>query len=325
MERHAQPPSPESNSSNDDKKGAVNLFNLAENIIKLSAILGAFGYMSLRAHLNYLGIPSTSSLGVERYLMETYNLVVTTFFPLVSVLLRIGAAVFLLYLIARGLKTFAPRLKQLSILKNRSLLTEDKFSEYAARPIVSGLLLLIVLGVYIWLQHMLESQWQYQSVAVGSLQTAHLEQADDVWFYYLVCLLCIFGLVAYRIVSRVQKSQPQAQGYKLARSLLIMFAIGLIAVALHLPILYGRLVHYTDYTWVSLIDKDPNRSAAICGLLVLESQSSLLLWRAEEGAGKIIEVPRLHIQSIATGPTFNLINLAHDAAVTGKNQPDCGR
>jgi len=316
-----------SNPPEDEKKGVTQLFDLAEKIVKLSAILGVFGYMSLRSHLNYLGIPSTSSLGIERYLMETYNLVVTTFFPLVSVLLRIALALFLLYLLspllARLFKRFSPFLRRVFRVKGPSKPIAQIIREYSAKPIVPGLLLLFVLGIYVWLQEMLDASWQYDSIAVGLLQSSHLQQADAVWFYYLICLLCIFGFLAYSLLSRTQKLQPQAKGHQLGRLLLLMCAVGIVALALHLPILYGRLIHYTNYTLVGLNYKVDDRSVSICGLLVLDSQSSLLLWRAEKGVGNILEVPRSQIQTMSTGSTLDLIKLAQDAANKGTTQPDC--
>jgi hypothetical protein len=311
----------------DDKRGGAQLFDLVEKIVKLSAVLGVFGYMSLRSHLNYLGIPSTSSLGIERYLMETYNLVVTTFFPLVSVLLRIGLALFFLYLLSpllvRIFKRFSPFLKKVLRIKGPSAPIAETLRGYSAKPIVPGLLLLFVLVLYIWLQEMLDANWQYDSVVVGPLQSSHLEHTDAVWFYYLICLLCIFGFLAYSLVSRIQKLQPQPKGYKLGRLLLVMFAIGVVGLALHLPILYGRLIHYTNYTLVGFDYKVGDQSVPICGLLVLDSQSSVLIWRAERGAGNILEVPRSQIQTMSSGPTLDLIKSAQDAANKGTKQPDC--
>src|SRR5205809_6678232 len=51
------------------------LVELAEKLIKASTLLAVFGYMSLRAQINHLGIPLGSSPGVEAYLYETYSLV----------------------------------------------------------------------------------------------------------------------------------------------------------------------------------------------------------------------------------------------------------
>src|ERR1700722_15775251 len=44
-----------------------------ERLLKVSGLLALFGNMSFRAHFNFLGISSVSTLGVEQYLMETYR------------------------------------------------------------------------------------------------------------------------------------------------------------------------------------------------------------------------------------------------------------
>lgn len=319
--------SEEPNSIPKDKRAGAKFIDLAENIVKLSAILGVFGYMSLRAHLNYVGISYTSSLGIERYLMETYNLVVTTFFPLVSVLLRLVLGLFLLYLLrvplARAWNGFRLILNKVFKTNLDSESIREALRRSCSKPLTSGLLLLFPLVVYVGLQELLDRYSNSDAIAVGPLKSSNLERIDAVLPYYLLCLICMFGFFVYSIVSRIQKTQPQLKPHRLGRLFLTMFAVTLLALALHIPIIYGRFLHSSNYNLIGLNHKVGDRSISTCGLLVLDSDSSVLIWRAEKRAGRIIEIPRSQIQVMSTGPNLDLMSLARQAADNDAMIPIC--
>jgi hypothetical protein len=288
------------------KAGGEKLLDLAKKLVKLSAILGVFGYMSLRSHLNYLGISSTSSLGIERYLMETYSLVITTFFPLLSVLLRITAGLLFLYLIAIFITRVLKINEAIGKLKNR-------LYKYWSSPLGPGLILLTVLSVYGLTQSMIDSYWIYDSIAVGQLQPGLLQESDGRLFYYLSCVICLFGFLVFSAMFKVLKARPDAAGHFLSRGLLVLSAIVILALTLNLPLLYGRLIHPTDYTLAEVIIKD-RENQPVCGLLVLNSAAGISLWQAEKGFGRVIEIPRSQIVSLITGGTVDLISMAGEAA-----------
>jgi hypothetical protein len=306
------------NGSNDEeqKAGGEKLFDLAEKVVKLSAILGVFGYMSLRSHLNYLGISSTSSLGLERYLMETYNFVLTTFFPLLSMLLRIAIGFLFLCMITMLI------IKALRINEAARKL-KNRLYKYWSAPFGSGLVLLIVLSFYVWMQTMINSYWVNDSIAVGQLQPSRLQVSDGELFYYLSCAVCLFGCFIYSQMSKALKSRSHKAGHLLSRAFMISSAILILAVALHLPTLYGRLIHPTDYTLVEVNIKD-RENQPICGLLVLNSATAISIWQAEKGIGRVIEIPQSEIATLITGPTSDLLSMARESALDNTLvRPNC--
>lgn len=318
----------------DRSAGAANLFEMVEKVVKLSAVLGAFGYMSLRAHLNYLGVSSTSSLGLERYLMETYNFAATTFVEVV-VLIAIALLIFLLL-------NFIGRL----VLRNeRAAGAAQRLCAWGRRmrgkPFLPGALLLATLGYYFWLLATLSRHGAHADVAVGRLVPEQLQQGDLSWLFYRTCIVCVVGYLVYSYFSRTNSVAAESasgviasgpsrtpaalvQG-RLTRFVWVSFLLAIVVLALQLPLLYGRLVRSPVYPLVRVVAGNGNASP-VCGLLVLETSSELSLWRAENGIGTVVLLPRSSLNLANTAQTLNLLTLARAAAENPTlAKPDCER
>jgi hypothetical protein len=294
----------------------IKLANLAEKLVKLSAILGAFGYMSLRAHLNYLGISSTSSLGVERYLMETYNLVGTILIPLFLILLGGAIAFVLIYPIG----FFVLKIQKVKLAVQTLQKYVSKQSKTSMLPV---LLIALLLLFYIWLFRVLTNSGADTDVAVGRLVVDRLNHSDVDWFFYLVCIVCVVGYSIYSKYSEKKNNLKAVAASNLRKFLWTLFAFALTLLAVQLPILYGVLVRSTDYP-LAQVQYDTTESQTICGVLVQDASSSLTLWKAENGVGHLIVIPQSRVRLMSTGGMIDLLKAAREnAANPAAARPDC--
>jgi hypothetical protein len=306
------------------------LFDLAEKALKLSALLGVFGYMSLRAHLNYIGISSTSSLGLERYLMETYSLTATTFVNVVIMVTIMVIVLLPLYLIGQ-------RILKYQRIGRPARRVWSRFRKLCANSFLPGVLILFIVLYYFWLLAMLTRYAAHVDVAVGELKADQLGDVTGLdWIYYRTFLVCLVGFLAYSYFApSAQQSPPLSTASSpldeppavvtrrnLKSYVWIGFLLATVLLALQLPLLYGRFVRSPIYPLVQVTASD--RDAPVCGLLVLETESSLSLWRAENGIGQVIVLPRSSLRSVTTGQMLNLLTLARDSAANHSNvRPDC--
>lgn len=317
--------------------GSAKLFDLAEKTVKLSALLGVFGYMSLRAHLNYIGISSTSSLGLERYLMETYSLTVTTFVNIVIIVTVMVIVLLPLYLIGR-------RILKYQRIGHPAHRARARFRELCANPFLPGVLLLFIVLYNFWLLSMLSQHAANVDVAVGELKAVQLgvvtegklgDFPDLSWIYYRTFLVCLFSYLAYSYfapsaqepplpaVGSLTEVPPGITTRKPTRYVWIAFLLATVMLALQLPLLYGRLVRSPIYPVVQVTTTDRD-AAPVCGLLVLETAAGMSLWRAENGVGQVVVLPRSNFRVVTTGQTLNLLTLAREAAANKATvKPDC--
>lgn len=317
-------------SARDEHSGGAKLFELAEKAVKLSALLGVFGYMSLRSHLNFIGISSTSSLGVERYLMETYNLALTTSVNVGIIVALTVLALLPLYLLGRGLL-------RLQMIGHRARLAWGWLRERQGGPLLPVGLFLCAVLYYIWLLVTLSHYGAHVDVAVGELKVEQLgtESSDSSWIYYRTFIACLLGYLVYSAIAPAAREPTPPAGAAHAQTLppgaarpftryvWIAFLIVVFMLAIQLPLLYGRLVRTPVYPLMQVTTADRD-AAPICGLLVLEGAAGMSLWRAENGVGRIVVLPHASARGVVTGQTLNLLTLAREAAADrSRVRPDC--
>ena len=300
----------------DNDSRLVKLANLAEKLVKLSAILAAFGYMSLRAHLNYLGIASTSSLGVERYLMETYNLIGTIFIPLFFTILGAVIAVVLIY----ALGFFLLKIQK---VKASGQILQKYLSEQSKSIVFPLLLIAVMLFFYVWVFRVITKHGGDTDVVVGKLATEQLNPSSVDWFFYLVIIVCVVGYSIHSKYSKSIKNSERGSRRKLPGFFWTVFAVALVLPAVQLPLLYGRLVRSTDYP-IAVVQLDNTENQTMCGFLVQDASSDLTLWNAENGVGHLIVIPRSRVRLMSTGKMDDLLKAAREnAANPGAKRPDC--
>jgi hypothetical protein len=285
------------------------LTKLALTLLKLSGVFVAFGYISLKAHLNVLGIPWDYPLGVERCLAEAYQLAVETIAPILPRLprLTVWAAVVCVLV---GIVSRWKRLKSLYP-------PMDKFF----RKLRSGWVLpaiLILLASLAFYPLMLRD--------VDFALTAHFVGPITGFSYYhmpgLFSALVVLCLVIYGIYDSFG-----AEGFQsLTRSARICWRIVAALVALFLffaPVVYGTLWHPMRYPVikVSLKGSQPVQ----CGVLILRGDTDILLWRAAQGRGELLTIPSGEIHAFTAGADEDIRKWVEKAMDSGGPSPDCSQ
>jgi hypothetical protein len=280
--------------------------DLAERLLKTAGLLGIIGYMALRARFNHLGISSTSSLGLERYLMEFYPLFVATFLPLTLLLMCLVIVLIPFYAIGIQLAKRESIRRWFDRIQSRA----TGVCHSPAGPLS---LLLLLLLYYIWIVASLGFNKDFTDIAIGQLSLEKLSGPTGLTPYYLTLVVCFLGYWVRAHLSPVQKEHGP-YSTRLSHFAWRFFALAVIALVFHLPLLYGVGIS-TEYP-VTQIVTDDSSAAPIKGLLVLETANSVVLWRAENGVGSGVEIPRTHIRSITTGRLVDLVKVAQTAART---------
>ena len=261
--------------------------DLFEKLAKLTGILAFFGYASLKAHLNHLGIYSRSSLGAERYLMEIYNVIASISLGVVFMIVGIVLLSILIYLIIVLAKK-----KQSAYGIYESL--SFNLSKFLSSPLGPLFPTVVLIVTYICIIKILSEHGT--DIVLGKLTLDKLIDAQcDSWFFYIVLLICSIGYCVFKKLT----SHSDSSSNFIRVSLRTCFGIFLILVTLYLPIIYGSLNHSVEYPVVKVFAKGEG-DPPLSGLLVLETPTNISLWRAEQGIGKVITMERSHIQSIVS-------------------------
>lgn len=275
-----------------------------EPILKASGAIAAFGYVASRARYNYLGLPSGTSLGVERYLMEAWALVGSRLpeFMLVAVLgtVVLAAAATLERRLggrlhsATAARWFTTRRLALTLL-------------LASAALTGGFYLAIAIA------------WPHTDIVVGSLRGKRIEEAHSSWLFYAGFASWACCLAAHRRLRRWQREYARPDPWVRAAQVWTLVTLGIFALAL--PLAFGRSASTGEYP---IVEVRPLEAAgtSLCGLLVLETGEALHIWRAAEQRGEVMVVPRekslLHVRELQS-----LVTLARRAQREGSVQPGC--
>jgi len=232
-----------------------------EQVTKFAFLLVVAGYVSLRAHNNYLGVPMRVAPAAEMYLAEAYVFFVALAVALATVLLALAVPLLLgllaAYLAARGRGGLAAIGKGLS----KSTLVPALLGAVA---LLATLLLLGAVGDRV-------------DVAVGALDRSSLAPPRS-WLFTASAGTAAFCLAASSAVLRMDlDGLPRA----LWRAI---FAVGTVCT-LFLPVVFGAVARPLLYPIVQirLADGPP-----LCGLLLMHDDSRTMVWRAEAGVGRIV-------------------------------------
>jgi hypothetical protein len=289
---------------------ANSLLDTLEKIAKISGFIAVFGYLSLRSHLNYLGIPSQAMLGVDRYLAEAFQFLTALF---CTPDLFLVAAVAVLFI---ALAQVAGSIPSTQFSRWRRL--QSKYNLLSRlRGVAPPLVLIAVLcGVTLRGLQLLTSSGF--SVAVGTLQfakdgelaaTAFRPAGEDQ--FLLAALFCALGFIAHRWRPTELRTFPEV--------LWKAMAFGLILLALQLPILYGIFVRPATYSKVEVQQKD---RPSICGVLVLDGGERIALWRAKSGKGWVDILSTKEIQMRAIGDV-DVLWAAAKSFGNAEDSPSC--
>jgi hypothetical protein len=258
------------------------IIQLFTELLGISGIVAAFGYMELRAHWTYLGVSPLPGVGVERYLMEAYAFVGAMLLPaMLCAFVLLFVALIGIWLRRRLAKTRVE-----GILRNTAKL-------------LPALALVALLAGEVVLLRALTGPI---GVAIGPLQTiaaeANRRGAGSVLEVVLLILLAIIALLMAR---------PLVTG-------VLKWAI--ITVALILLVqtstLYGRNVRSAIYPAARIKAK----SETHLGLILLQTEDALELWIPAQGVGRIVVLPADDVERIDLGRGLDLFHVAGDPSPT---------
>lgn len=282
-----------------------------ENIAKLAGICAVFGYLSLRSHLNFLGIPFQVSLGLDRYLMESYQFFsAICYSPELLCVLLLGWTCISL---ART-RHRSPNSRLADLGGNRIEALVHRLIRSIALP-----LLLIALECWLLIRELQLLTSMGTSVVVGAFKKSsnHSELAalavrtDGQDLFLLIVLFCAIGLSACFL--RSNKAGPFATAFWKA------FAFMLVLLGLQLPVLYGVFLRSSAY---SLVEVQPKDGPTICGALIIDSGEKLALWRANGGIGWVEELPDKETKIRALGDV-DVLSEAGKSFTQKEDVPSC--
>src|SRR3954453_13789402 len=214
----------------------TDLLTTTERLAKITAALAALGYISLRSHLNYLGISSMTSLGADRYLMETYALVYGGVIRSAFALAATAPAALGAYLGTLLLLRYSTTFRLIWSHRRRGI-----------EGLSHSLPGLIVLSVspfgLVTLILSLETD-----VAVGPLKPNHLRHQGE-WRFETALLVCLVGfpLIRYVLRSLALRSGPEIWP-GLALGVWRLNLLALAGWAFLVPLLFGQTAHSTGYS-----------------------------------------------------------------------------
>lgn len=274
-----------------------------ENLLKTGGALAVLGYMSLRAHLNYLGISNAAPLSTERYLMEVYHWLMVTVPPL------LGTALLACLVTCAGIavyRTIQAR-RQRAHAGTRLMIPGSPdwhHSDLAAWIAFLAAAVLLAAGNILYPRPPAD-------ILVGPIVLSDIPDpgrlARAKTYYMLLCV----GCVALGMYLRCSALRGVAARQRLRRLLRggtwLAFAIMLVWV----PLFFGVAGRSFSYPKVQV----NTAGGAFSGHLILDSDSGLTLWTLQHAEGHSIHVPRDSIQDIAVGKLEDVLEVARSAAM----------
>jgi hypothetical protein len=253
---------------------AKNVLDTLEKVAKTAGIVAVFGYLSLRCHLNFLGVPSQATLGLDRYLMEAYQFFSALCYSPDLLLLVLAAGLCISIALARA----GHPSTHFSVW--RRLEGHLKLTTWLRGAVPPLVLIIGACGLMFRELQLLTRSGT--AVVVGALAESSNKmelaaipvRAAGEDHFLLVALFCAGGFATYRL-------RPREPG-PLSAAVWKGFAFALILLALQLPVLYGSFLRQAIYCKVEVRQKD---QPDVCGALILDTGERLVLWRANNGKG----------------------------------------
>jgi hypothetical protein len=289
------------------QKGSwVASFGLAEQILKIAGLLAVFGYMELRAHLNYLGVSSTAALGAERYLAEFYAMATDLLFRaqvLSALILPVLLITFVAFL---GLRVLDRKDKMRQAAKGSA----NWLGARSASPWLPGILLLLLIAFQLWFLAQLSKDFSLSPV-IGELKPTQVQRArGQTLFSILFWVLASGGLLNWALSAR-RKQLSSSPRERIAQSFWSLQALLLAILGLvYLPNLYGAFERDASYPRISVKSE---MSGKMCGLLVLQSGDEMRIWTASNKIGRIVIMKPSDSGLVITGASDDLIATSEKA------------
>jgi len=168
---------------------------------------------------------------------------------------------------------------------------------------------ILLLG-WFTLQAQTSGGWTSIGLAVGDITNS---RRPSGWASFFIILYCC--AIAYLLCHACRRHVEKRQEKHAHLWYLPMALIG--CVALQLPILYGRILHNSEYVKAQ-ISLGPEaglpHSDPLCGLILLRENSDILLWQLRDTVGVIRALPVSEIKQSITGESVDIWELIDKAA-----------
>lgn len=264
----------------DSEKVAV--FSALKLIVELSAIWTAFGYFSLRAFCNFYGIPIAPDIGIERYLQETYPLVLYTanrlFTTAYYLLLLLLGVIVMLLLPQRWFDVLGRTVQKITATRTISWML------FGALSVCTFLFGRANLYLY---------EIGSRAMLVGKLAEKNLSVASQKYYDWNLVLI-LLSLVSFFLTRSLREAPGLARhgAYSFLRGAFFLFAVLSIVYA---PIIYGSSIKSDELYIVRLqsVAGDP-----VCGIRLLETPTRMLYWRAQNGQGQVESIMVSNLKSV---------------------------
>lgn len=271
------------------------LKSVVETLVKVSSILAAAGYISLRERMKLLGIPTQGSLGTDQYLLEIWGLCWQSLLPA-------SIALLFIWLLAEPGNLALARLKKRRV--GREWLARAMSPELWSRAAflalgASGLVLLVkLLGLF-----------TYKAPVIGilspDLEIPSKAEAGFIFNWAVVqTMLCWWWLTRSGWAGGRKEEGRRAS--------ILLWGIFLLLLLL-IPCYFGRYIQNRDYFQAD-ITLAASSGPPVSGLFIGGTDKQSCLWTSEGGEGRIACFSAARIQSIIYGPQEDILEAARKAA-----------
>ena len=250
------------------------------------------GYLSLRSHANYIGIPGVTGLSVVVFLAECHVFVVSTLSYLF-----LGALVSLLiYVVTLIILVFIHKKIAFELVNSWCVSCASWLRCSASGNAVTIVVLIFLVA---WILLCLGAD---TDVAVGTLRAEALRPASR--YPYIVSLLLLVGIL---LCWRPSFDVPRRE-FSLRHTAVVTL---LVLVTILLPAIFGRNVRPARYPLALVMEKENAKNS--CGLLVVLTDQTAVLWMnvgpGSSPAGTMRIVPHDGFKSITEGPLVDLLEV----------------
>ena len=255
----------------------------------------------MRAHFNMLGIPASDTLGLERYLMETYLFAIDLFVHVILLATVFIVAYGIISIAWRTIIYLSPEVPGKVVPRLANVLLSRFVAWIALIASIGG-----TLGL-------LAQAGDRTDLVVGSLVRSELSP-PATWPFLLALLVVSAGLITCFL--RQDKTSSSNPVWKLV-------TLSLLGWILLLPILYGQVQRPHSYPRVLVEHAGINGDQKFCGLLVLTTALDYRVWHTEHQGGQVIGIvtvlPRSSVNQVLSGKVESIFKFAQSA--TERNKP----
>ena len=146
-------------------------------------------------------------------------------------------------------------------------------------------------------------------VALGVMVATQLDYLPTWQFYAIVAV----AVMAYLVYLAAMNRLPMASSaWRHHRRLWRLVGWSLLVVCIQVPIVYGAAVKRAWYP-IAKVTTNAVKGEALCGVLLLEDNGDLALWRYVDHRGQLLIIPKSTVSLSQVGRLVDLLEIARSA------------